>query len=323
MLVSVHCITYNHAPFIEQCIKGVLMQKTNFKFEFVIGEDCSTDGTRDIIRTYAEKYPQIKLIISEVNVGGSENSKRTHEACTGKYIAFCEGDDYWIDPYKLQKQVDFLEANEDYGLVYTDNYEQSGCNSVLKPKIHSRKLEGSVFEDLFFFGSITTPTVLVRASILNQVRPIIQKAATNRKWIMGDFPLWLGISRISKIKYISDKTTVYRILPESASHSQNKMVTIRFYECSFDIRSFFIEKYNLTHLQSRVYENHISRAYLFSLLHNLPCIIDYKSKVLKFRPKTRKGAFIRFIANNQLLETFSSNFLSNKYIYDFLRRRRN
>jgi len=106
-IVSINTITYNHAPYIRQCIEAILMQKTSFPIELVIGEDCSTDGTREIVLDYAQKYPEIiRVITSDSNVGAKENAKRTNYACRGEYIAFCEGDDCWIDPLKLQKQYD-------------------------------------------------------------------------------------------------------------------------------------------------------------------------------------------------------------------------
>ncbi|MDB4925229.1 glycosyltransferase family 2 protein [Mucilaginibacter sp.] len=115
VIVSVCCITYNHKQFIAQSIEGFLMQKTNFPFEIVIGDDCSTDGAADVIKEYKEKYPdKIKLTSGNKNVGAHENMRNIVEACVGKYIALCDGDDFWTDPYKLQKQVDFLEQNPGY-----------------------------------------------------------------------------------------------------------------------------------------------------------------------------------------------------------------
>lgn len=116
MLVSVCMITYNHEDYIKQSIEGVLLQKCNFSFELVIGEDCSTDNTRQICEEYSAKYPQINLLSSESNLGMMPNFVRTLGACSSKYIALCEGDDYWTDPKKLQKQVDFLETNPAYVL---------------------------------------------------------------------------------------------------------------------------------------------------------------------------------------------------------------
>lgn len=116
IMVSIACATYNHEPYIRQCLEGFVMQKTNFKFEAVVHDDASTDKTPDIIREYEAKYPDIiKPIYQKTNGFGSERNKNMKfKAWRGKYLAMCEGDDYWTDPYKLQKQVDFLEKNEEY-----------------------------------------------------------------------------------------------------------------------------------------------------------------------------------------------------------------
>ena len=117
--VSVHMITYNHERFIAQAIEGVLMQQTDFAVELVIGEDCSTDGTRAIVRRYGERYPErIRLLLQERNLGARANALATLNACRGQYIALCEGDDYWTDPTKLQKQVDFLESHPECSLCF-------------------------------------------------------------------------------------------------------------------------------------------------------------------------------------------------------------
>jgi glycosyltransferase involved in cell wall biosynthesis len=134
-MVSVHMITYNHEEYIAQAIDGVLMQKADFRYELVIGEDCSTDSTRDICEKYANRNPEIiRLLPSESNLGMMQNAFRTTEACNGKYIALCEGDDYWTDIDKLQKQVDFMEENPEYSLTFgnaeildlTGGYHKSG-----------------------------------------------------------------------------------------------------------------------------------------------------------------------------------------------------
>lgn len=149
-LVSVHMITYNHAPYIAQAIEGVLMQKTNFPFELVIGEDCSTDRTREIVLQYAQKYPKIiRVITSPNNVGMKKNSYRTIQACSGKYIAFCEGDDFWKNTEKLQMQVDLMDIRPECGLVFSDcdwiftetngiikNYQKKNCEQInIQPNI--------------------------------------------------------------------------------------------------------------------------------------------------------------------------------------------
>lgn len=120
-LVSIFCLTYNHAPYIRQCLDGFLMQKATFTYEVIINDDASTDGTTEIIREYEEKYPDIiKPIYHEENLYSKGERGFWQKYCfpksKGKYIALCEGDDYWTDPYKLQKQVDLLENNMDCSL---------------------------------------------------------------------------------------------------------------------------------------------------------------------------------------------------------------
>jgi glycosyltransferase involved in cell wall biosynthesis len=119
-LVSVACITYNHEKFIAQAIESVLMQETDFPVELVIGEDCSTDGTRAIVQEYAAKYPGvIRPLLPDRNLGMAKNYEAVRLACRGKYIAWLEGDDYWILPEKLQMQVDLMEANPHFSMCGT------------------------------------------------------------------------------------------------------------------------------------------------------------------------------------------------------------
>lgn len=121
-LVSISCITYNHAPFIADCLDSMLMQECNFDFEILIHDDASTDGTSEIIRKYASKYPEIikPIIQSQNRYGIGEyglNTRYNFPRAKGKYIAMCDGDDYWTDKLKLQQQFDFLESNPDHVLV--------------------------------------------------------------------------------------------------------------------------------------------------------------------------------------------------------------
>src|ERR1700676_449892 len=112
MKLSVMMITYNHERYIAQAIESILAQKVNFDYELVIGEDCSTDGTRAVILDFHRRYPsRIVPLLRERNLGGPRNFLGTLAACRGKYLALLEGDDYWICTDKLQRQVDFLEAN--------------------------------------------------------------------------------------------------------------------------------------------------------------------------------------------------------------------
>ena len=120
-LVAIRCITYNHEPYIRDALNGFVMQKTNFPFVAIVHDDASTDGTAEIIREYAAKYPNIIKPIFETENQYSKHDgsisrimAEAQERSGAKYIAMCEGDDYWTDPNKLQKQVDFLESHPDY-----------------------------------------------------------------------------------------------------------------------------------------------------------------------------------------------------------------
>jgi glycosyltransferase involved in cell wall biosynthesis/RimJ/RimL family protein N-acetyltransferase len=116
-IVSVFVMVYNHEIFLADCLDGLLMQKCNFNFDIVVGEDCSVDNSREILLDYQNKYPgKFKLLLHKNNIGANQNQLEVLKNCKGKYIAFCEGDDYWTDPLKLQKQVDFLEGNPDYSM---------------------------------------------------------------------------------------------------------------------------------------------------------------------------------------------------------------
>ena len=120
-LVSVQCLVYNHEPYLRKCLDGLVMQKTHFPFEIIVHDDVSTDHSVDIIKEYESKYPDIVKPIYEKENQYSKGDGRIIQimnvACKGKYIALCEGDDYWTDPLKLQKQVDFLESHPEYSMV--------------------------------------------------------------------------------------------------------------------------------------------------------------------------------------------------------------
>lgn len=121
-LVSVCMITYNHEAYIREAIEGVIMQQTDFPFELVIGEDCSNDNTKKICIDYQSRYPNIiKLISNKNNIGMIENFINTIKNCTGEYIAICDGDDFWVDSAKLQKQINFLNTNTNYTIVVSNS----------------------------------------------------------------------------------------------------------------------------------------------------------------------------------------------------------
>ena len=240
-IVSICCITYNHGKFIADCLNGFLKQKTSFPFEIVISDDCSTDNTKKIIDTYVSKYPAIfKDVSPSKNLGSIKNFYHVLEKASGKYIALCEGDDYWIDENKLQMQVDFLEGNSEYGMCYT-----RAKQFIQKKRKFSRRRFGTDvrdFEDLLFNGNrVPTLTTVFRKNLLNSYLKEIYPQ--DKGWLMGDYPMWLYFAHESKVKFFDKVTSVYRVLENSASHSDNVEKSVAFGKSYWDIQNFFSKKY--------------------------------------------------------------------------------
>lgn len=243
ILVSVCCITYNHAPYIRQCLDGFLMQKTSFKYEIIIHDDCSTDGTTEIVKEYAEKYPDLIIPIIQQTNQYQKGNKRIlasfiYPHVRGKYIALCEGDDYWIDSLKLQKQVDIMEKDDTIGMVYTKAQKYIQANQQLG-LIFGQEIQS--FDDELVDNKISTLSVCFRRYLYNQYQINMGNRMVNLS--LGDYPIWLYIMTQSKISFINEVCCVYRVLSESASHSSNAEKMIKFYEDIYTIRNFFINQY--------------------------------------------------------------------------------
>ena len=241
-LASIRCLTYNHEQYIRQCLDGFVMQKTNFPFEIIIHDDASTDKTAEIIREYAEKYSNIHAILETENQYSKHDgslARIVNQAIRGKYVALCEGDDYWTDPLKLQKQVDFLEKNPDYGMVYT--LSQVYNQSKMKIEEYLFGEEYNEYYDLLTYNRIPALTTCIRTQAMIEYIDDIEPQKKN--WLMGDYPMWLWISYYHKIKFLPESTTVYRVLEESASHSNDIQKYERFILSTIDITAFYIHKF--------------------------------------------------------------------------------
>jgi len=202
-------MTYNHEKYISQAIDGVLMQKATFRYQIVLGEDCSTDNTRKIVLKYAQQNPdKFKLILHNKNVGAIANQIAVLNSCTGKYIAMCEGDDYWTDPYKLQRQVDFLEKNKDFVLVSHPSYVY--YENQAKPLEIYHKIKKDVLrkKDIISAYEIQIASVMFRREVFDQI---------DKSGIRVEHSLYILLSQYGKIKVLPDVMSVYRIHDNGAS----------------------------------------------------------------------------------------------------------
>lgn len=282
-LVSVCTLAYNHAPYIRECLDGILMQKTDFAFELLIHDDASTDGTADIIREYEAKYPDI---IKPIYQTENQYSKGVKISATiqfpkakGKYIALCEGDDYWTDPLKLQKQVDFMEANEEYSLCF------HACDIKFEDGITPRKLyreweerDYSCYEILKEW-TIPTASSLFRKDILDKG---YYKYTTNKNIIYGDNVLFSFLATYGKIRNISTKEmSVYRRNCKSIIH---KNINIDRYHKHFNVIRLYVKDEAYKFLTER-YANYVLMNGISKLKQMNPLFIYLIIKAFIIYPK--------------------------------------
>lgn len=218
ILVSIRCLVYNHEPYLRQCLDGFVMQKTNFRFEAVVHDDASTDGSAAIIREYAEKYPDIIKPIYETENQYSKHdgslSRIMKEACCGKYIAMCEGDDYWIDPLKLQKQVDFMESHPDYSMCFHRARIENEINKF-DVFIHCTTIEDMDYtgDELFKTWTVPTASMMLRHEVFNY------KNMADKRILYGDIILILRCAEYGKVRGMSSEMSVYRIQQNGATNN--------------------------------------------------------------------------------------------------------
>lgn len=256
-LVSVLMITYGHEKYIKQAIEGVLMQKCNFIIELIVANDCSPDNTCEVIKEIIRDHPRsswIKYTRHGQNKGVQPNFIWAASQAKGKYIALCEGDDYWTDPLKLQKQVDFLEINQEYSITFTD-YEilNQNTKTIVSAELLSKFKSKSVFllKDIIITNFIPTLTVLYRN---NGVR----FPDNGDKLFPGDWPLHILNASKGKIKFLPFTSAVYRKHDNGVCSSSNSIDNYKRYLATLKIvKKWFkndlaIQRYFIV-AQARIY----------------------------------------------------------------------
>ena len=307
IMVTIQCIAYNHDKYIREALEGFVSQITNFRFEVVIHDDASTDGTTKIIKEYEQKYPDIIRPIFEVENQYSKHdgtiARVLDEHSSGKYIAYCEGDDYWNNPHKLQKQVDFLESHSDYVLCYGRcRYFYEENHSFSDKTFGGKHVK---FEELILENTIPTPTALFRRDAKRQYLQTIKPQ--EKGWLMGDYPMWLYFSHEWRIKFIDEEFSVYRVLSESASHSKDETKTERFIYSFYEIVKFFTtlfdkeELYNADNIYKALFRN----SYMYG---NKKKAIDYYHHISTPSYKFKIKYYI-------IQHDYIYNFFKNRFFY--------
>lgn len=212
-LVSIQCLVYNHENYLRKCLDGIIAQKTNFSFEIIVHDDASTDHSQDIIREYKTKFPNIVKPIYErenqYSKGEGKLIQLMAKACKGKYIALCEGDDFWIDPLKLQKQIDFLEAHQKCSMV---------CSRTKLYSEQKRKYIGEI-RNKHSNGYLSPQKVIMKGGLyIATVSIVYRKEIRNLNYpsyclncVVGDYPLQIMASMKGKIYYFDEAMAAYRV----------------------------------------------------------------------------------------------------------------
>lgn len=311
IMVSVYCLTYNHAKYIEDALEGFVKQRTNFKFHVIVHDDASTDGTQDIILAYKNKYPNLFDVIIQKENQYSKGTKifSTYIAplIKGKYVAACEGDDFWCDENKLQKEVDFLEGNNDY-VACVHNTKLYNQKTGKSHNMFGEENRIITIEDVLAEGKMCYHT----STLLARKEYILEKPKfTYLIPFVGDFPLSIYLSGSGKIKYFKDVMSVYRYctqgswtmrnfnLDKRIETAQNQIMMYQAandyfnnqYECSFDKAilhsEFYLNAYrgNYKVLKEKKYKSiwkhmSVSTWVLYKIASHIPTVFVLKWKYL-------------------------------------------
>lgn len=317
-LVSVCLITYNHALYIRECLDSILMQETDFPYEICLGEDGSTDGTREICMEYAEKHPEcIRLFRrsrseperADYMSQGVYNHIKTLKMCRGKYLAWCDGDDAWTDPLKLQKQFDIMEANPGVSLVHSDfdkvdEISRRRFNRIYKHRhiLHRQDSDPSRFRNdvIQLRYPIAASTAFMRTrnalEIFEKNREVFQKCP------MGDITTWCELVDYGTFHRMKESTSIYRILPESDSNSISAERKFRFVNGAANLGIMLGEKYGLPMEKMRAHKVKSCNRYAllsgdFSEINTLRADAEYRfSFVETCIYQAGRQAFPRFVA---------------------------
>jgi len=251
MIISVVIICYNQKDFIQQAIDSVLNQQMSYPYEIIIGDDGSTDGTSEIIAKYAKEHSEIRYYRHKKNLGLMRNYSFCHRQAKGKYIAVLDGDDYWIDKTKVDKQVAMLEVDNELGMVHTQ-YDIKYMYPKLLGKRNfknvlskNQAIENSSFDGIFANSAICSSTVCYRKKIVDDFK--LMDEFDKGVFAMEDGPVFLVCSLNNSVGYIEQSSTVYRVNKNSVSHSVDIEKRLQFLKDTLAVREYFMKLIDVDH----------------------------------------------------------------------------
>jgi glycosyltransferase involved in cell wall biosynthesis len=289
--LTVLLVTYNHAPYIETAIESVLMQETDFDFEVIVTEDCSTDGTREIVQRLAQAHPErIRVLLSERNLNNNSVVRRGLEAARGEYVAMLDGDDYWTSPHKLQKQVDFLHDHPECSACFHSvevvyEVETGACNphgggpAQRKPDPKPRPM--STLADIVRTNFIPTCSIVFRADCCRNLPDWYDGLAA------GDWPLSVLCAERGPIAYLDEPMGVYRV--HSGGYWSATLSSFRSLEDVEALADVFA-----------TFDRHLSFRFTRDIRHGLAAW--YEEAAVRFY-KTRRYAWAREYARRTLQQS--------------------
>lgn len=257
-LVVIRCTAFNQEPYLRDALEGFVMQKTNFPFVAIVHDDASTDGTSSIIREYTDKYPDIVMPVYETVNQYSKHDGSLREvmsaSCTAtnaKYIAMCEGDDYWTDPLKLQKQVDFLESHPEYSMCFGNAIEHWENKSITDKQFSYIKNRDYTRLEILENWIVPTATVMYRNEIDHD--SCRKEIMNSGKMIAGDIVLFLTCFSYGKVRGFNDVFSVYRRLESGAVRAIIDKNPYRFLIHHIMLGKYF--KYDISNFEKKFVAN--------------------------------------------------------------------
>lgn len=244
--LSIIVISYNQENYIRKTLDSILNQKHNFSFEIIVCDDASKDSTPQIIKDYASQYKEIVPVLRHENQGVVKNYFDAVSRCQGEYLMVCAGDDYWL-PGKIAKQVGFMDTHPKVGLCYGDTLKITQWGEKIDSWHGS---ENNTFDTILKSYNMSACAICQRRALMNTYVKEVDPVSKN--WKMEDLPMLLWFSYNSKIEYLPGEVVAYRVAQESISHSKSIDKLIPYLKSIYDVKNYFIQKYNLVSKEEEV-----------------------------------------------------------------------